>query len=67
MSDSIMPPSPETLHVLEDAMQKAAVDGRLNCASAFGLAKKFAVPVRLVGETANRLSIKISKCQLGCF
>ena len=63
----IMPPTPETLHALEDAMQKASLDGRINCAAAFGMAEKFSVPVRLVGETANRLQIKISKCQLGCF
>ncbi|MEJ2690090.1 MAG: hypothetical protein P8130_09100 [Deltaproteobacteria bacterium] len=56
-----------TRHALEEAVKKAAPDKRINCAAALALARKFSVPPRLVGEIANQLSIKISKCQLGCF
>lgn len=52
---------------LEEAVKKAAPNNRINCAAAMALANKFSVPPRLVGETADRLAIKISKCQLGCF
>ena len=55
------------MRALEEALRQAAPDGRINCAAAFGLARKFSVPSQMVGETANRLQIKISKCQLGCF
>jgi len=61
------PPSPEVVRALEEAMRQAASDGRLPCAAAFGLARKFSLSTGVVGETANRLGIKISKCQLGCF
>lgn len=59
--------SAATRQALEEAVRKAAPNNRLNCAAAMALANKFSVPPRLVGETADRLSIKISKCQLGCF
>jgi hypothetical protein len=60
-------PMPETLKALEEAMVKAASENRISCAAATALALKFSVSTRLVGETANRLRLKISKCQLGCF
>jgi hypothetical protein len=43
------------------------VNGRLPCAIAFKIAKELKVSPRDVGEAANRLSVKISSCQLGCF
>lgn len=52
---------------LEEAIKKAAPGHRINCAAALALANKFSVPPAVVGEIANRLDIKISKCQLGCF
>jgi len=61
------PPDPEVVRALEDAMRQTASDGRLPCAAAFGLAREFSLSTGFVGETANRLGIKISKCQLGCF
>ncbi len=52
---------------LEDEMRAALVDGRLPCAVAFKIAKELKVGPRDVGGAANRLSVKISRCQLGCF
>ena len=52
---------------LEEEMRVSLVDGRLPCAVAFRIAKKLKVSPRQVGDAANRLNIKISSCQLGCF
>ena len=52
---------------LETKIKSALVNGKLRCAVAFGIAKEVKVSPRDVGEVANRLSVKISNCQLGCF
>ncbi len=52
---------------LEDELQASLVNGKLRCAEAFRIAKKFKVAPRQVGDMANKLNIKISSCQLGCF
>ena len=52
---------------LEEELRASLVDGKLPCAVAFELARKFKVTPRQVGDTANRLEIKIVNCQLGCF
>ena len=52
---------------LEMEIQASLVDGKLPCAVAFKIAKKLKVSPRQVGDTANRLNIKIMNCQLGCF
>ena len=52
---------------LEEEMKASLVNGRLPCAQAFRIAKKFKVAPREVGDAANRLNIKIATCQLGCF
>ena len=52
---------------MEREMRAALVGGKLPCAAAFGIAKKLGVSPKQVGDAANRLNIKIAKCQLGCF
>ena len=52
---------------LEKEIQDSLVDGKLPCAVAFSIAKKLKVSPRQVGDTANKLNIKIKSCQLGCF
>jgi hypothetical protein len=52
---------------LEEEIKSSLIDGRLPCEIAFKVAKKMKVSPREVGEAANRLKIKIVKCQLGCF
>ena len=52
---------------LEEELQASLVNGKLPCAQAFRIAKKFKVAPRQVGDVANKLNIKISSCQLGCF
>jgi len=52
---------------LETKIKSSVVNGRLPCAIAFKIAKELKVSPRDVGEAANRLSVKIVSCQLGCF
>jgi transcriptional regulator with GAF, ATPase, and Fis domain len=52
---------------LENLLQKASKDNRINCASALAIAKSLGMPPSEVGRAANKLKIKISNCQLGCF
>jgi len=52
---------------LEMKIKSSLVDGRLPCAVAFKIAKELKVSPRDVGDAANRLSLKICNCQLGCF
>jgi len=52
---------------LEEKVTSSLVDGRLPCAVAFKIAKELKVSPREVGETADKLGIRIAKCQLGCF
>ena len=52
---------------LESRLQKASRENRILCSSALAIAKLLGIPPGEVGSTANKLKIKISKCQLGCF
>jgi hypothetical protein len=52
---------------LEKKIKSSLVDGRLLCPVAFKIAKELKVSPREVGEAADRLSVKIGGCQLGCF
>ena len=52
---------------LEEKIKSSLVDGRLPCAVAFKIAKELKVSPNDVGDAANRLSVKIGGCQLGCF
>jgi len=69
MSDSrpVTSISPEVQKKLDERLKKAAKENRILCSSALAIAKSLGVPPGEVGKTANRLKIKISKCQLGCF
>ena len=52
---------------LEEELKESLVNGRLPCAVAFKISGKHGVSTRKIGDMANRLNIKISSCQLGCF
>lgn len=52
---------------LEEKVRSSLMDGKLPCAVALKIAKELKVSPREVGKTANKLSIKICNCQLGCF
>jgi len=56
-----------TDQALEEELKGSLVDGRLPCAAAFKISGRHGVSARKIGDMANRLNIKISGCQLGCF
>lgn len=49
------------------AVKEAAEDNRIACGAAQKIAHDLGVPIPLVGRALDRLGIKITKCQLGCF
>ncbi len=53
--------------LLESELKASLVDGKLPCAVAFKIGRRLKVSQRKVGDAANRLGVKISNCQLGCF
>jgi len=52
---------------LEQRLKEAATHGRISCTMARRIASELNVPVRQVGDAANKLRIKITSCELGCF
>ena len=52
---------------IEKAIRAELVNGKLQCAVAFKVAKQQGVAPRTVGDIANKNGIKIASCQLGCF
>ena len=50
-----------------EAVRVSLVNGRLPCKTAYEVARKLKVSRRKVGDTASKLNIRISDCQLGCF
>ena len=59
--------TPALLDKLEQRLHELSTKNRIHCSTALAIAKSFRIPSREVGKAANRLKIKISKCQLGCF
>ena len=59
--------SNEVLSQLEDTVKVSLKDGYLPCAVAFKIAKEAQVPKVAVGEMTDRLGIRITNCQIGCF
>ena len=52
---------------LEEKIKASLVNGKLPCAAAFKIAKQLNTSTKEVGEACNKLNLKISSCQLGCF
>lgn len=52
---------------IKDLLKEKADKGRVSCAVARKIAEELRVSYRAVGETANKLKIKITSCELGCF
>lgn len=59
--------SQEVISRLGDKVKMSLKDGYLPCAVAFRIAREAGVPKIAVGEIADRLSIRITDCQIGCF
>ncbi len=52
---------------LEKVILKKAKAGKLPCAMCFKIAEDFKISKREIGKVLNKMKIKISQCQLGCF
>ena len=52
---------------LESALAAEAQSGRIPCASIFRIAEAQGVPVAAAGQAVQRLRIKVTGCQMGCF
>ena len=52
---------------LECALAAESRSGRIPCASVFRIAASHAVPVSEAGRAVQRLRIKVTGCQMGCF
>jgi hypothetical protein len=52
---------------LEEKITSSLANDRLPCPTAFRIAEELKVSLREVGETTDKLGIRISSCQLGCF
>jgi len=50
-----------------EAIEKSLVEGELPCTSAFVIAKRLGVAPLQVGQEADALGVRLSKCQLGLF
>ena len=59
--------SNEVLSQLEDTVKASLKDGYLPCAVAFKISKEAQVPKVAVGEMTDRLGIRVTNCQIGCF
>ncbi len=59
--------SNEVLSQLEDTVKASLKDGYLPCAVAFKIAKEVQVPKVAVGGMTDRLGIRVTNCQIGCF
>jgi len=59
--------SKESLSELESVVKSSLKDGYLSCPVAWGIARKANVLKTTIGEIADRLGIRITNCQLGCF
>lgn len=52
---------------LEKAVLERSKENRITCKEAFEIAETLSVSPAQVGKECDRLKIKISGCQLGCF
>ncbi len=52
---------------LEEAVTASLVGGYLPCPVALKLSARLNVETKAVGDTVDRLGIRITECQLGCF
>jgi len=52
---------------LEETILKKSKEGKLPCAACFKIAEDFGISKKEMGEILNRIKVKISQCQLGCF
>jgi len=65
--ERIVHPAEEVSAELEAAIREGLIVGRLPCAVAWVIARRFGVPKTHVANVAERLGVKIGQCQIGAF
>ena len=64
---NVSPLTDEQYSLLTKRLLAAASENRITCSKAIAIAKTLGVPSGEIGRIADKLNIRISKCQLGCF
>jgi hypothetical protein len=59
--------SADMLAKLDEKIRASAQDSHLPCGKAFRIADEYNVPKIAVGERVDRMGIRITNCQIGCF
>jgi hypothetical protein len=59
--------SQEALSQLEDTVKASLRDGYLSCPVAWKIAEAANVPKITIGEITDKLGVRVTNCQLGCF
>ena len=59
--------SGELIAQIEGTIKSSLEEGYLPCPIAWEIAKEYNIPKIAVGEIADRLGIRVTNCQLGCF
>ncbi|MDD4875762.1 MAG: hypothetical protein PHQ86_01315 [Dehalococcoidales bacterium] len=59
--------SPEIITQLEGTVKAALKDGYLSCPIAWKIARNANVPKIAVGAIADKLGVRVTNCQVGCF
>jgi hypothetical protein len=59
--------SGEQLSRLADAVKSSLKEGYLPCGAAFKIARDEGVPRIAVGAMTDKLGVRVSNCQIGCF
>jgi len=59
--------TPAAYAQLETLVKKSIKDGYLPCPVAFKIAREARVPGIAIGEITDRLGVRITDCQIGCF
>jgi LAO/AO transport system kinase len=52
---------------IERRLKEKAASGKITCPEARRIAEELKVSYRKIGDIINRLGIKITNCDLGCF
>lgn len=57
----------EKNNLIDKEILNRAADNELSCSAAFEIAGKLNIPAKDIGEAADRLKVRLVKCQLGLF
>ena len=59
--------STETIEILQTTIKSFLKDGYLPCGVAHKIAREADVPLIAIGAIADKLGVRVTNCQIGCF